>query len=75
MNAKEFIQALKDGKKLINRTRNLKADASLIYALVIHASDLTFEFEGIKEEWEFGVTVYNNGYAVGTLETNDWVIA
>ena len=75
MNAEEFVQALKDGKKLVNLKRNLKADASLIYAMVIHSADITFEFEAIAIESDNQISVFNNGFNVGLIETDNWVVA
>lgn len=75
MNAKEFIQALKDGEKLINRTRNLKADSGFGFVLVIHGSDMYLQFDKMEEEYEFGIKLFNEGIYIGTVETDNWVIA
>lgn len=75
MDAKEFIQALKDGKKLVNRTRNLKADSGFGFVLIIHGSDMYLQFDRMEEEYEFGIKLFNEGIYIGTVETYDWVIA
>ena len=75
MNAEEFVKAIGEKKTLLNVKRNIRASPSLIYAVVLHAADITLEFEGMRIESDNQISLFNSEVDVGLIETNDWVIA
>lgn len=74
MNAEEFVKAIGEKKTLFNMKRNIKASSSLIYAVVLHAADISLEFENMRIESENQISLFNSEVNVGLIETDAWVI-